>query len=128
MEVKMKTYKKSLLIFVLFTLAIFSVFAQTEDPLAEEPDIMAMEVIEEKGKLYTLRIEYMPVLDEARFIYTIPSSLFDQGEAMKVIRERILTFRGQRSYFNHVYLRKDLTKYDNEKNLAIYTSFIKFEK
>ncbi|MBR4012140.1 MAG: hypothetical protein IKI98_04890 [Spirochaetaceae bacterium] len=124
----MKTYKKSLLIFVLFTLAIFSVFAQTEDPLAEEPDIMAMEVIEEKGKLYTLRIEYMPVLDEARFIYTIPSSLFDQGEAMKVIRERILTFRGQRSYFNHVYLRKDLTKYDNEKNLAIYTSFIKFEK
>lgn len=128
MEVKMKTYKKSLLIFVLFTIAIFSVFAQTEDPLAEEPDIMAMEVIEEKGKLYTLRIEYMPVLDEARFIYTIPSSLFDQGEAMKVIRERILTFRGQRSYFNHVYLRKDLTKYDNEKNLAIYTSFIKFEK
>ena len=124
----MKTYKKSLLIFVLFTLAIFSVFAQTEDPLAEEPDIMAMEIIEEKGKLYTLRIEYMPVLDEARFIYTIPSSLFDQGEAMKVIRERILTFRGQRSYFNHVYLRKDLTKYDNEKNLAIYTSFIKFEK
>ncbi|MBR2107832.1 MAG: hypothetical protein IJ937_11260 [Treponema sp.] len=124
----MKTYKKSLLIFVLFTLAIFSVFAQTEDPLAEEPDIMAMEVIEEKGKLYTLRIEYMPVLDEARFIYTIPSSLFDQGEAMKIIRERILTFRGQRSYFNHVYLRKDLTKYDNEKNLAIYTSFIKFEK
>ena len=98
----MKTYKKSLLIFVLFTIAIFSVFAQTEDPLAEEPDIMAMEVIEEKGKLYTLRIEYMPVLDEARFIYTIPSSLFDQGEAMKVIRERILTFRGQRSYFNHV--------------------------
>ena len=128
MEVKMKTYKKSLLIFVLFTIAIFSVFAQTEDPLAEEPDIMAMEVIEEKGKLYTLRIEYMPVLDEARFIYTIPSSLFDQGEAMKIIRERILTFRGQRSYFNHVYLRKDLTKYDNEKNLAIYTSFIKFEK
>ena len=124
----MKTYKKSLLIFVLFTIAIFSVFAQTEDPLAEEPDIMAMEVIEEKGKLYTLRIEYMPVLDEARFIYTLPSSLFDQGEAMKVIRERILTFRGQRSYFNHVYLRKDLTKYDNEKNLAIYTSFIKFEK
>jgi len=25
-------------------------------------------------------------------------------------------------------LRKDLTKYDNGKNLAIYTSFIKFEK
>lgn len=124
----MKTYKKSLLIFLLFTIAVFSVFAQTEDPLAEEPDIMAMEVIEEKGKLYTLRIEYLPVLDEARFIYTIPSSLFDQGEAMKVIRERILKFRGERSYFNHVYLRKDLTKYDNEKNLAIYTSFIKFEK
>ena len=124
----MKTYKKSLLIFLLFTIAVFSVFAQTEDPLAEEPDIMAMEVIEEKGKLYTLRIEYLPVLDEARFIYTIPSSLFDQGEAMKVIRERILKFRGERSYFNHAYLRKDLTKYDNEKNLAIYTSFIKFEK
>ena len=39
-----------------------------------------------------------------------------------------------KSDINHVYLneskglRKDLTKYDNEKNLAIYTSFIKFEK
>lgn len=126
----MKAYNKLLFIFLFFAIAMTSVFAQSqdEDPLAEEPDIMAMEIIEEKGKLYTLRIEYMPVLDEARFIYTIPSSLFDQGEAMKVIRERILTFRGQKSYFNHAYLRKDLTKYDNEKNLAIYTSFIKFEK
>ena len=126
----MKAYNKLLFIFLFFAIAMTSVFAQSqdEDPLAEEPDIMAMEVIEEKGKLYTLRIEYMPVLDEARFIYTIPSSLFDQGEAMKVIRERILTFRGQKSYFNHAYLRKDLTKYDTEKTLAIYTSFIKFEK
>ena len=126
----MKAYNKLLFIFLFFGIAMTSVFAQSqeEDPLAEEPDIMAMEIIEEKGKLYTLRIEYMPVLDEARFIYTIPSSLFDQGEAMKVIRERILTFRGQKSYFNHAYLRKDLTKYDNEKNLSIYTSFIKFEK
>jgi hypothetical protein len=126
----MKAYNKLLFVILFFAIAMTSVFAQAkeEDPLAEEPDIMAMEIIEEKGKLYTLRIEYMPVLDEARFIYTIPSSLFDQGEAMKVIRERILTFRGQKSYFNHAYLRKDLTKYDNEKNLAIYTSFIKFEK
>ncbi|MEE1000007.1 MAG: hypothetical protein UIH41_10130 [Treponemataceae bacterium] len=124
----MKTYKKTLLMLLLCVLTVFSAFTQDEDPLAEEPDIMAMEVIEEKGRLYTLRIEYMPVLDEARFIYTIPSSLFDQGEAMKVIRERVLKFRGERGYFNHIYLRKDLTKYDNEKNLAIYTSFIKFEK
>lgn len=124
----MNNIKKSLFTILLCTLAIFSVFAQYEDPLAEEPDIMAMEVIEEKRKLFTLRIEYMPNLDEARFIYTIPSSLFDQGEAMKVIRERILTFTSERNYYNHIYLRKDVTRYDNEKNLAIYTSFIKFGK
>lgn len=125
----MKTNKKLIFLFLFCVLAC-AAFTQIPDtdPLAKEPDIMAMEIIEEKGKLYNLRIEYLPVLDEARFIYTIPSSLFDQGEAMKVIRERALKFRGERSYFNHVYLRKDLTKYDNEKNLAIYTSFIKFEK
>ena len=115
----MNNIKKYLFTFLLFSLAIFSVFAQYEDPIATEP---------EKGKLFTLRIEYMPNLDEARFIYTIPSSLFDQGEAMKVIRERILTFTSERNYYNHIYLRKDVTRYDNENNLAIYTSFIKFGK
>ena len=120
--------KKSLFILLLCLLASFSVFAQAEDPLAEEPDVMAMEVIEEKGKIYTLRIEFMPALDEARFIYTIPSSLFEQGEAIKIIRERISKFCTERGYYKYIYIRKDLTKYDNEKKVAIYTSFISFKK
>ena len=49
----MNNIKKYLFTFLLFSLAIFSVFAQYEDPIATEPDIMAMEVIEEKGKLFT---------------------------------------------------------------------------
>lgn len=125
----MNSLKKSFLVFALCFFAVFVVFAQTaEDILAEEPDLTEVEVIEHKDKLYTLRIEFMPAVNEARFIYITQSSLFDQGTAMNVIRERVESFKTERSYFKHIYALKDVTKYDKETNTAIYTSFLKFEK
>ena len=107
----------------------FSLYAQTVDEiLGAEPDYQKMEVIEEQGKLYTLTIEYYPALDEARFIYRKNAHLFDQGEAMIVIRERAAKFVAERSYFSYSYSRKDVTKYDNDKDMVVYTSFITLKK
>lgn len=124
----MKNYKK--MISVLFCMMLcFTLFAQTiEEVLGEEPDYQKTEIIEEKGRLYTLTIEYYPTLDEARFVYRINSHLFDQGDAMDVIRERANLFVSQRSYYGYSYYRKDLLKYDNKNDLAVYTSFIKLKK
>ncbi len=117
-------------IFVVLCLGLcFSLYAQTVDEiLGAEPDYQKMEVIEEQGKLYTLTIEYYPTLDEARLIYRKNAHLFDQGEAMIVIRERAAKFVAERSYFSYSYSRKDVTKYDNDKDMVVYTSFITLKK
>ena len=118
------------IIFVMLCMGLcFSLYAQTVDEiLGAEPDYQKMEVIEEQGKLYTLTIEYYPALDEARFIYRKNAHLFDQGEAMIVIRERAAKFVAERSYFSYSYSRKDVTKYDNDKDMVVYTSFITLKK
>ncbi len=128
----MKDFRKLTALFACILIAFFA-FAQTnapvdEDPLAEEPDLKKVETIVEKGKLYTLTIEYMPNLDEARFIYKCPAPLFDQGDGMNVIRERVRDFQVEHNYYGYAYMKKDVTKYDNETNYAIYMSFIKFQK
>ena len=107
----------------------FSLYAQTVDEiLGDEPDYQKTETIVEQGRLYTLTIEYYPALDEARFIYRKNAHLFDQGEAMIVIRERAAKFVAERSYYSYSYSRKDVTKYDNDNDLVVYTSFITLKK
>ena len=117
-------------IFVVLCIGLcFSLYAQTVDEiLGAEPDYQKTEVIEEQGRLYTLTIEYYPALDEARFIYRKNAHLFDQGEAMIVIRERAAKFVAERSYYSYSYSRKDVTKYDNDNDLVVYTSFITLKK
>lgn len=85
-----------------------------------------IEVIQEKNKLVNMTIEFIPSLDEARFIYSCPAGMFDRGEAIKSVKERATLFTKERGYFFYTYLRPDVTRYDNEKKLATYTSFVKF--
>jgi hypothetical protein len=84
------------------------------------------EVIQEKDKLVTMTIEYIPITDEARFVYSCPSGLFDQGAAMTAIKKRAMAFTKERGYYFYTYIRKDDTKYDNASKTAIYTSYIQF--
>ncbi|MCR4938662.1 MAG: hypothetical protein K5930_00975 [Treponemataceae bacterium] len=120
---------KKIFFLVICLVSCFSLFAQTvEEALEVEQDFKKTEIIEEKGRLYTLTIEYFPALDEARFTYKKNSHLFDQGEAMNTIRERAAKFVLERSYYSYTYSRKDITKYDNDNDLVVYTSFITLKK
>ncbi|MCM1321314.1 MAG: hypothetical protein NC041_00740 [Bacteroides sp.] len=85
-----------------------------------------VEIVEEKGKTSMMTIEFIPSVDEARFIFSCPAGLFDQGEAVKSIKERAVLFTKERGYFFYTYIRPDVTKYDNTGKTAVYTSFIKF--
>lgn len=95
---------------------------EMENPL----DGNQIEVITEKDTLVTMVIEYIPYTDEARFIYSCPSGLFEQGKAMNYIKERAVRFTKERGYFFYTYTRPDMTRYDNENKIASYTSYIKF--
>ncbi len=117
--------KKLTGIILLLAASVFLLFAQDQNTAEPETD-QQTEVITEKNKLSTLTIEYMPSIDEARFIYSCPSTLFEQGEAMVTIKERATLFTKERGYFFYTYIRKDVIRYDHEKQIATCTSFIKF--
>lgn len=109
--------KKSVLGVFFFILCAGALFAQNQQQI---------EVIQEKDKLVTMTIEFIPSLDEARFIYSCPSFKFEQGDAILAVKERAAKFTKERGYFFYTYIEKAVTKYDNVNKIANYTAFIKF--
>lgn len=135
--------KKIAVTAMLLLIVCFSIFAQdaaetnsAAQEIAPSADISSdelnstannqIEVITEKDRLVTMVIEFIPYTDEARFIYSCPSGLFEQGKAMNYIKERAVKFTKERGYFFYTYTRPDMTRYDNENKIASYTSYIKF--
>lgn len=108
--------KKNILLIALTLCVVFASYAQQYQT----------ERIVEKDKLVTIIIEYTASLDEAHFIYTCPAALFDQSEAAEAIKERAILFTKERGYFFYTYYKPDVTKFDNTRNVATHTSFIKF--
>ena len=109
--------KKSISCFLIGFLMIGALFAQKQQQV---------EVIQEKNKLVFMTIEFIPSLDEARFIYSCPAGSFDLGDAMVAVKERAEKFTKERGYFFYTYIEKAVTKYDNVNKIAYYTAFIKF--
>lgn len=128
---------KKILSLLIIMVSIFTVFAQTttesattaqdaiETITTTSTDTLTQTIVE-KGKLYTLTIDYTQSIDEAIFTYSINSSLFDQSEAMTTIRDRVETFIKEHGYYYYTYLGADITKYDNANELALYMSHFKF--
>lgn len=91
---------------------------------AETPSV---QVFKEKGKLDTITIEFIKEFDEARFIYTIPSSLFDKGDTIEKINQRATAFTKENGYYFYNRIQDDVVRYDNVKNIATYTATMKFK-
>ena len=106
-----------------FLVAIFVIFL-TFAIFAETPSV---QVIREKGKLDTITIEYYKDFNEARFIYTIPASLFDKGDTIEKINQRASTFTKENGYYFYNRIQDDVVRYDNVKNIATYTATMKFK-
>jgi len=124
--------KFRLAFFTFILLSCCFCFADDALRLLEEPvDPTHIEVI--KGQIISdylkkaasVTIEYMPAHDEARFIYTCPSALFEQSNAMLAIKECVSSFIKDRGYYFYTYLKADDTRYANNGDSAVYTSYIK---
>ena len=85
------------------------------------------QIIQEKGKIDTLTIEYYKDFNEARFIYTIPASLFDKGDTIEKINQRASLFTRENGYYFYNRIQNDVVRYDNVKNVATYTATINFK-
>ncbi len=128
----MKAYKKAFFVLAALLFCSAVAFAQSEEeeiPPASD-DYSRVEVIEEKNGLVQIKIEYWPSVDEARFYYSKPSSLFDTGDAYAAVVQRIMKFQMEHSYFSYTYMTRDELRFDKNVNpeRTIYSAYVKFER
>ena len=109
--------KKFLLFFIIVILAVFSV-------AAEESEVPFTVLITEPSDNYSIAIEYTEMLSEARFIYSCDSKLFDERDAIKIVRERLINFTKEKGYYSYSYLRPTITKTDYATHKTYFYSFV----
>ncbi len=135
----MNTKKRVFLILLAAVICSACAFAQVFDEETGEyveipsavPDYNKYETIEEKsGGLVIFKIEYWPAVDEARFSYSKPSTLFDQGDAYAAVVQRIMKFQLEHSYFGYTYMTRDQLHFEKDKNpeRTVYSAYVKFER
>ena len=76
----------------------------------------------------TVKIEYMPMYDEARIYYETLYVTFDKGEAMNTVMACMQKFVKDNKYYNYKYMQDDRVKYfrdDRGQRRAMYSSHIK---
>jgi hypothetical protein len=73
-----------------------------------------------------VKIEFIPVTEEARIYYTCATSLFDQGAAMNTIKDRLATFVKEKGSYFYTYQKPDETKFDYEAKKTTYISYVRF--
>ncbi len=86
----------------------------------------ATETIQEKEKIYTIDIEYIPDLREAKITYTCPTALYKENEAITAIKNRLILFTKEKGYFHYSYYQRDEVVTDSKNKTTSYTSFVKF--
>jgi hypothetical protein len=117
---------------VLCCLAICACFASVA---------VAQEAQSESSENENVSVAYIWLTHEARFTFTAPSADFDRGDAVSIIRQRILEFiandvkvndKGKISeegdfpkYYHFRYTKPD-TVQSNRENQTVYTSYVLF--
>ena len=97
-------------------------------PVTAESGVPLTVLITEPYDGYTISIEYTEMLGEARFIYSTNRFTYDEYDAIKIARERIIAFTKEKGYFSYSYMRPTITKTDYEKNKTYFYSFVLFDK
>ena len=78
-------------------------------------------------KTATVKIEYMPMVNELRIYYTSMYVTYEVGEAMNSIQACLKDFIKEHQYYNYKYMERDRERYfKNERgyNMAQYVSHV----
>lgn len=118
------------------------VFAQSAvSALPDEKDIvdLSMKVVvpenqhinERNTKTAKVKIEYIPMTDEARIYYTDMYVTYDSGDAMNAVLGCLEDFTKQNKYYHYRYMDRDRERYykdDRGISWAQYMSHVKFTR
>ncbi|MBO4439568.1 MAG: hypothetical protein J5798_09490 [Spirochaetaceae bacterium] len=118
--------KKILIVIALLCFVVVGAFAQSQQN--QDSAVPLTVLITEPYDGYTISIEYTEMLGEARFIYSTNRFTYDEYDAIKIARERIIAFTKEKGYFSYSYMRPTITKTDYEKNKTYFYSFVLFDK
>lgn len=132
------------LLIILFSMFIISggVFAQSAvSALPDEKDMadLSMKVVvpenqhinEQNTKTAKVKIEYIPMTDEARIYYTDMYVTYDSGDAMNAVLGCLEDFTKQNKYYHYRYMDRDRERYykdDRGISWAQYMSHVKFTR
>lgn len=75
----------------------------------------------------TVKIEYMPMVNELRIYYTSMYVTYDVGEAMNSIQACLKDFIKEHQYYNYKYMERDRERYFKSErgyNMAQYVSHV----
>ena len=124
---------------LLLSMFIFAgnIFAQSEvSALPDDKDKMDLskkvivpEVQHTTDKTAKVKIDYIPMTDEARIYYTAMYVTYDSGEAMNAVLGCLEDFTKQNKYYHYNYLDRDRERYfkdDRGISWAQYVSHVKF--
>ena len=71
-------------------------------------------------KTATVKIEYMPMVNELRIYYTSMYVTYEVGEAMNSIQACLKDFIKEHQYYNYKYMERDRERYfKNERGLSV---------
>lgn len=118
------------------------VFAQSAvSALPDEKDMadLSMKVVvpenqhinEQNTKTAKVKIEYIPMTDEARIYYTDMYVTYDSGDAMNAVLGCLEDFTKQNKYYHYRYMDRDRERYykdDRGISWAQYMSHVKFTR
>ena len=115
--------KKIIIAIAIMFVALFAVNAQER-----QSSVPLTVLISEPNDGYTINIEYTEMLGEARFIYVTNRFTYDEDEAIKAVRERIISFTKEKGFFSYSYMRPTITKTDYTANKTYFYSFVLLQK
>jgi len=118
--------KKILIVIALIFVVVVGAFAQTQQ--IQESMVPLTVLITEPYEGYSIAIEYTEMLGEARFIYSTNRFTYDEYDAIRIVRERIITFTKEKGFYSYSYMRPTITKTDYEKNKTYFYSFVLLDK
>ncbi len=101
-----------LVVLFCFSLAIFAIETQ---------------VFEEKTDKYSVKIQYVEEMAQAKFIITIPQALFERSKAFNLMNDKIRKFQTEQYFSSYARIRDDQVRYNNSQKQVVYVADVQFK-
>lgn len=141
----MKTKIKKILFFFVLSYFLIPIYSQNmnsgenlmrEDKIITSSDTNKIETYNydnplNKKSFSQMKFYYYPYFNELRIEFKCAQSIYDNGEVIIAIRDRLLEFIASKGYYHYSRLQKDIigyTKNDNDEVIVNYFVQVKIFK